>query len=160
MRLRKTLGRGKACRGGNRERKSCNQTPCKSLEALKRDEDLTSIRRWTTKATQKPASRVTTKSTSRVKTTTKKDTVSRRTTKKPSPTSAEIGNQRQVKCFVCGSLFSSASESSDCSIFNVNDPKLQKTCKIGEACLHYSWKKADHDYCKLFSASFLFFVFF
>ena len=47
------------------------------------------------------------------------------------------------RCYICGSLFST--DAPDCPVFNKSDPKQQKICEIGEACLYYSWQKSDID---------------
>jgi hypothetical protein len=58
------------------------------------------------------------------------------------------------RCYICGSLFST--DAPDCPEFNKSDPKQQKVCEIGEACLYYSWQKSDTDtgrgVCLLFLA--------
>ena len=59
------------------------------------------------------------------------------TTRRPRPR-----NQR-VKCFTCGSLFNS--DAPDCNAFNVQDQSQQTLCKVGEACLWYSYQKSGND---------------
>ena len=58
-----------------------------------------------------------------------------------SPTSSAqsaSGSSDLVKCYSCGSLFSSVS--SDCEVFDKTDENQQVTCEQGEACLYYAWQ--------------------
>ena len=56
---------------------------------------------------------------------------------------SEVGNTR-VECFTCGSLFST--DAPECPQFDPTDPNQRQTCEVGEACLFYSWKKAEDDF--------------
>ena len=49
-----------------------------------------------------------------------------------------------ARCHVCGSLFDTSAP--DCPRYDKNDPAQIRTCDIGEACLYYSWQKAENDY--------------
>ena len=70
------------------------------------------------------------------------------TSVRPDPTTARTVNAilvedltpRVVKCWSCGSLFST--DAPDCEAFNSRDPSQMKTCSQGEACLYYSWRKS------------------
>ena len=68
-------------------------------------------------------------------------TTTLRTTSRPKP--AEPRRDGRVKCFACGSLFST--DAPDCDAFDFNDPSQQKTCEKGEACLWYSYQKAANE---------------
>ena len=46
-----------------------------------------------------------------------------------------------VRCHTCGSLFSGGNP--NCEEFDASDPTQQDFCKVGEACLWYSWQKSD-----------------
>jgi len=62
----------------------------------------------------------------------------------------------RVRCHVCGSLFDTSAP--DCPRYDKNDPAQIRTCDIGEACLYYSWQKAENDYAVIrecFSTSIL-----
>ena len=56
----------------------------------------------------------------------------------PSPTLSASGSSDLVKCYSCGSLFSSVS--SDCEVFDKTDENQEVTCEQGEACLYYAWQ--------------------
>ena len=138
---------GAQCRGGNRERRVCNQKPCSSF----RERTTTTTRSTTT-------TRRTTTTTRRTTTTTRRTT--RRTTTATSPrrtfeavtkgfSDGRVTQSRsdgRVTCHVCGSLFDT--EAPPCPQFDRSDPSQTKTCDIGEACLYYKWKKAENDFCK------------
>ena len=47
----------------------------------------------------------------------------------------------RVKCFTCGSLFSS--EAKVCDEFSVDNIDQQVECGVGEVCLHYTWVADD-----------------
>ena len=56
-------------------------------------------------------------------------------TRRPEP------RKERVKCFACGSLFST--DAPECGSFNSTDFRQQKTCNAGEACLWYSYLKSS-----------------
>ena len=59
----------------------------------------------------------------------------------PSTTSKPRPRTERITCYACGSLFST--DAPDCPTFNSADPKQQKLCKLGEACLHYDWRQSS-----------------
>ena len=77
--------------------------------------------------------RTTSTSTTTTTTTTRRTT----TTRAPAPVS-------RVTCHVCGSLFDT--EAPDCPRFDAAAAGQRRTCGEGEACLYYSWQKAEDDY--------------
>ena len=71
-------------------------------------------------------------------------TTARQVTTTPSrPKPAEPRRDGRVKCFVCGSLFST--DAPDCQAFDLNHSAQQKTCEKGEACLWYSYQKSSDE---------------
>ena len=84
-----------------------------------------------------PAFRERTTSTSTTTTTTTTTTRRTTTTRAPAPVS-------RVTCHVCGSLFDT--EAPDCPRFDAAAAGQRRTCGEGEACLYYSWQKAEDDF--------------
>ena len=70
-------------------------------------------------------------------------TTRRPTTRRPTTTTRRPATPRRnsrVKCFACGSLFST--DAPDCDAFDPASPDQRVTCGEGEACLHYSFLTA------------------
>ena len=55
--------------------------------------------------------------------------------------------QRSIKCFSCGSLFNRDAPS--CQDFDNKNETQRATCKPGEVCLLYEWKKSKHETGKI-----------
>ena len=60
-----------------------------------------------------------------------------------SKTSTTTPPRSKIRCWSCGSLFST--ESNHCQAFNSQDPTQLKTCAEGEACLYYTWRKSSSE---------------
>ena len=172
--LQRAKGGGRQCRGGNRERRPCNDVPCTTTTTT------TSTTTTTTKSTtttRRP--RPTTFPTRRPQPTTfaprrqSPTTFPPRrppTTRRPTTTTATAVQLRdpnaRVECYVCGSLFST--DAPDCPRFvkhyfpysssdktgnklyrfDRDDPGQRKLCDVGEACLYYSWQNSGSDSCE------------
>merc|ERR1719342_835067 len=125
-------GKGRKCRGGNRERVRCNEKRCP------RDTTTTTTLPTTTTSTTTTTTRTTTTTTRSTTTTTTRttttSTTSTTTTEATSTISAIIVDVKptNIKCWSCGSLFST--DAPDCDAFNSRDPAQMKTCDPGEAC--------------------------
>ncbi|XP_071743182.1 uncharacterized protein [Lepeophtheirus salmonis] len=65
------------------------------------------------------------------------------TTRRPVVKAKPIDPNRRVKCFACGSLFST--DAPECDKFDVSASQQQTTCARGEACLWYSYHKSAGD---------------
>jgi len=73
--------------------------------------------------------------------TTTRTTTTTTTTRPRLPPRPPRPRSDRVQCYVCGSLFST--DAPDCLAFNARDPKQQKTCEAGEACLWYSYQQSE-----------------
>ena len=138
--VRVRQGGGRDCRATDRERRVCHQASCPVRNIRGRNTRRTTT--TTTTTTSTTTIRTTTTTTRRTTTTTTRRTTTTTTRRTTRPTT-ELSRGR-VECFTCGSLFST--EGPDCPQFDSSDPAQRKTCQLGEACLYYSWQKAENDF--------------